>query len=190
MKKYSYDKRWPWDIAFRCDRSNTHLLLRNCTFRVQAKGSHCPSDCKDRANAIKQRLKDMSIKDQHGIMMGCFTCRYCIYFHKQPRTVKDHGFICPKHGRVPCGNPKKYINSEIDTWQCEYFHLKKFIHCPHRNKLIMCNDCLWDYHTQQPHCKKCQVFTCSANNKLKIKPKLKLKKKLVKKKPKLKLRRK
>jgi len=189
MKKYNYDTKWPWDIYFLCDRSNTSLLLTNCTARYKAKGSHCPHPCKERQQAVKQRLKDMTMKDHNGIMFGCLTCRYCIYFHKGQRKILNGGrFVCPKYKKVFTGSSEKWTTSKTDTFHCKQFVLKKFISCPARNnELIMCNDCLWDYHTQKDYCKNCQVFSCSTNSKLKIKPKQKLK---LKKKPKLKLKKK
>ena len=187
MTKYKYDPRWPWEIIFWCKASRSSLQLHNCTTRLEYGSCH-NTNCKDRKNAIKQRFKDMTTKDPTGIMLGCLSCRYCVFFHKQPRTVKAKKFHCRMHDPVPL--------KKIDTFRCSKFHLKRFINCPERAEVIMCNDCLWDYHTEQDYCENCKVFSCESNTRLKIrkpkkpqlkkKPKLKLKKS----KPKLKLRKK
>jgi len=186
MKKYRYDKLWPWDIIFKCEPSNSTISLSNCNARLKY-GSCNKHKCFYRMSAIKQRFKDMTTKDHMGIMFGCLSCRYCVFFHKEPRTIKKKHFECRKHDPVPVG--------KIDTFQCEKFLLKKYIRCPYRNELIHCNECLWDYHTEQDYCKNCEVFSCASTTrqKLKLKHKSQLKKKpklKLKKKPVLKLRRK
>ena len=137
----------------------------------------------------------MTTMDEHtGIMLGCLTCRFCIYFHKK-KKFKAHKFQCEKSGNT-------VAKKDLDKFQCEYFRLKKYVTCPIRdNQTTLCNDCLWDYHTLKDSCQNCVTFASKSNARLKLKkskktqikkkPKLKLKKKpklKLKKKPKLKLK--
>lgn len=179
MKKYKYNPKFPWDIEFHCPEVwPPHIMgLKTCISRSKGKYSKCPKNCKVQKDAIKQRFEDMTTKNHVGIMFGCLTCRYCIFFHKTPRVVKNKRFECRKHKPVPV--------SEIDTFHCDKFLLKKFVHCPHRDETIHCNECLWDFHTQQDYCQNCEVFSCGSTSKLKLR---KPQKSQIKKKPKLQLR--
>lgn len=179
MNKFKYNPKFPWDIEFYCPTWYSTMSLKICLSRSKTKYDlgNCPKNCKLQREAIKQRFEDMTTKDHTGIMLGCLTCRYCILFHKQPRAVKNKHFECRKHKPVPVG--------KIDTFQCDKFLLKKFVHCPHRDEVIHCNECLWDYHTQQDYCQNCEVFACGSSSKLKLR---KPQKSQIKKKPKLKLR--
>jgi len=169
MKKYKYDERWPWDIIFKCEPSNSTISLTNCNARLKYR-SCTKQKCFYRMAAIKQRFKDMTTKDHMGIMFGCLTCRYCVFFHKAPREIDNLHFVCKKWTPVSVMN--------LDSYKCQHFLLKKYIRCPHRDEVIDCNTCLWDYHTDQAHCKNCEVFDCQPKKKPKLqlrKSKLKLK---------------